>query len=177
MSRFEPPVRLAAPISPLGLLVLLSLLILVPSPGAQAGERARVQVAVGEFNASDDLTPSAAMALMELHGAARAWGLRPTAGLAINEEAGFVAYAGVSRDFVLARWVLTPLVALAAYEAGGGRDLGGTFQFRTALGLARELPAGHRIGLWFAHVSNADLHERNPGENEILLGWSMPLSP
>lgn len=144
---------------------------------AEAGERARVQVAVGEFNASDDLTPSAAMALMELHGARRAWGLRPAAGLAVNEEAGFVAYAGLSRDFALARWVLTPLVALAAYEAGDGRDLGGTFQFRTALALARELPGGHRIGLWVAHVSNADLHERNPGENEILLGWSMPLSP
>lgn len=177
MPRFESPIRLAAPIWCFGLLVLLTLIVLMSPIAAAAGERARVQVAVGEFNASDDLTPSAAMALMELHGARRAWGLRPAAGLAVNEEAGFVAYAGLSRDFALARWVLAPLVALAAYEAGGGRDLGGTFQFRTALALARELPGGHRIGLWVAHVSNADLHERNPGENEILLGWSMPLSP
>lgn len=175
MSRFELPVRLAAPILLRWLLVVLVSAVLVTTAGAD--ERARVQVAVGEFNASDDLTPSAAMTLMEFHGAARALGLRPTAGLAVNEEAGFVAYGGLSRDFALAGWILTPLVALAAYEAGDGRDLGGTFQFRTALGLARELPGGHRLGLWWAHVSNAGLHESNPGENEILLGWSMALSP
>jgi len=66
---------------------------------------------------------------------------------------------------------------LPRYHRGGGEDLGGTFEFRTSVVGAYEFGNGSRVGVQFAHVSNAGTGKRNvnPGENELLLTYSLPL--
>ena len=46
-----------------------------------------------------------------------------------------------------------------------------------SLDLAYRFDNGHRLGVRAAHISNASIHERNPGEEELLLTYSFPLGP
>jgi lipid A 3-O-deacylase len=98
----------------------------------------------------------------------------PVLGLLANTQGGAYAYAGIYGDLRLGRVVLTPLGAFGAYHRGGSEDLGGAFQFRLGITAAYELGNRSRIGLQFAHISNADIHDRNPGDNEILLTYAIP---
>jgi hypothetical protein len=60
------------------------------------------------------------------------------------------------------------------YGYGGGKYLGGTFQFRSVIVGAYQFDILYRLGLQVAHISNADLHDFNPGEEEIFLTFSLP---
>ncbi len=65
---------------------------------------------------------------------------------------------------------------MAGYARGGGEDLGGPFQFRASLELSYTiLPQFTRVGIEVAHVGNAGIERRNPGDNEILLSYAIPL--
>jgi lipid A 3-O-deacylase len=99
----------------------------------------------------------------------------PAAGILANTQGGFFGYAGFYADFAWDRFVLTPLGAFGAYHRGGSEDLGGVFQFRISANLAYELDNSQRLGVTFAHISNAGIHKRNPGDNEILATYAFPL--
>lgn len=70
----------------------------------------------------------------------------------------------------------TPFLGLGGYSEGDDTDLGGVFQFRASLNLAYQFHDGSRFGVRFAHISNAGIHDRNPGEEELLLTYSIPFS-
>lgn len=72
--------------------------------------------------------------------------------------------------------MLTPLGAVGFYSRGSDENLGGSFQFRTSANVAYEFDSGSRLGVQFAHVSNAGIHKRNPGDNEMLVTYGIPLS-
>jgi lipid A 3-O-deacylase len=101
--------------------------------------------------------------------------LGPAIGLLANGQGGVFGYAGLYSDLVFGRFVLTPLGAVGGYDRGRSEDLGGTFQFRLSANLAYELDDHSRIGVQFAHISNADIHNRNPGDNELLVTYAIPL--
>jgi hypothetical protein len=69
----------------------------------------------------------------------------------------------------------TPVVAVGGYHQGGSKDLGGVFQFRVGLGLSYQFEDESRIGIRLDHISNAHTHQENPGEEEVLLTYSIPL--
>jgi lipid A 3-O-deacylase len=48
------------------------------------------------------------------------------------------------------------------------------FQFRTGLGVAYEFDDGTRLGVRVAHVSNAGIHDDNPGEEELYVRFALP---
>ncbi|RMH17957.1 MAG: acyloxyacyl hydrolase [Acidobacteria bacterium] len=99
--------------------------------------------------------------------------LEPLAGLSANREGGIWAYGGLRYERRLGRRVvLAPSFAIALFEAGGGKDLGGVLEFRSGLELALELGRGRRVGVEFYHLSNAGIFERNPGSNSLVLTWS-----
>ncbi len=79
----------------------------------------------------------------------------PAAGVLANTQGGVFGYAGFYTDFAWDRFVLTPLGAIGAYHRGGSEDLGGVFQFRIAANLAYEFDNAGRLGVTFAHISNA----------------------
>ena len=99
----------------------------------------------------------------------------PTAGVLANAQGGIFGYAGFYADIAWWRLVLTPLAAMGAYHRGGSEDLGGVFQFRIGAKLAYEFDNNQRLGAEFVHISNAGIHKRNPGDNEILATYAFPL--
>ena len=100
-----------------------------------------------------------------------------TLGLTANTRGGLYGYAGAYMDLSYKRFYLTPQLAMGGYRKGNSTDLGGVFQFRQSIDLGYRFDNGHRLGVRAAHISNADIHERNPGEEEILLTYSFPLGP
>jgi hypothetical protein len=98
-------------------------------------------------------------------------------GLMANTDGGLFGYVGVYGDLSYKKFYLTPQLAMGGYGQGSSTDLGGVFQFRESLDLAYRFDNGHRLGIRVAHISNAYIHEINPGEEELLLTYSFPLGP
>ncbi|WP_258367659.1 acyloxyacyl hydrolase [Acidithiobacillus ferrooxidans] len=44
------------------------------------------------------------------------------------------------------------------------------------LGMAYQFANQSRLGLKIAHISNAKIHQEDPGEDEILVTYAVPLS-
>jgi lipid A 3-O-deacylase len=98
-------------------------------------------------------------------------------GLVANTKGGLYGYTGIYSDLSLGNFYITPQLAMGGYREGGSSDLGGVFQFRESIDLAYRFANGHRLGVRAAHISNADIQPRNPGEEEVLLTYSFALGP
>jgi hypothetical protein len=59
-------------------------------------------------------------------------------------------------------------VAPGFYEQGGGQDLGGPFEIRSAIGVSLPVAEGWRLGVMGAHVSNAGVYDHNPGTEVVM---------
>ena len=99
--------------------------------------------------------------------------LKPAVGVAGTDDGNYWAYGGLRLDLKLGSWVVTPQFAVALYEDGGGRDLGGVLEFRSGIEVGYKFAAGPRIGLLFYHLSNADFYDFNPGSNSLVLTLSL----
>lgn len=101
--------------------------------------------------------------------------LKPTFGVTATAENGYWGYAGFRWDVPVksTRWVPTLSVAVASYEQGDGKNLGGTLEFRSALDIGYRLKGGSRVGVSLYHLSNAGIYEYNPGSESLVLFWSL----
>ncbi len=103
-------------------------------------------------------------------------GFAPMIGLMANGDGAVFGYGGVQTDIALdERWVVTPAFGIGGYHEGDSRDLGGIFQFHLGLTLAYGFAEGQRLGLTWAHISNAGIHEANPSANSVLLTYRVRL--
>ncbi|ADJ28869.1 acyloxyacyl hydrolase [Nitrosococcus watsonii] len=100
----------------------------------------------------------------------------PVMGIMANTDGGVFGYGGIYTNIKYRRLVATPFFTVGGYHQGGSKDLGGTFQFRSGITFAYQFDKGSRLGVRFAHISNASIHDNNPGENELLLTYSLPLA-
>jgi hypothetical protein len=98
-------------------------------------------------------------------------------GLMANTEGGLYGYVGTYGDLSYRRIYVTPQIAMGGYHDGDSANLGGVFQFRLSLDVAYRFDNGHRLGIRAAHISNAGVNEENPGEEELLLTYSISLGP
>ena len=99
-------------------------------------------------------------------------------GLMANTDGGLFGYVGAYCRSVLQEVSTSrPQLAMGGYGEGSSTDLGGVFQFRESLDLAYRFDNGHRLGIRAAHISNAAIHDINPGEEELLLTYSFPVGP
>ena len=98
-------------------------------------------------------------------------------GLMANTDGGLFGYVGAYADLSYKKFYVTPQLAMGGYGEGSSTDLGGVFQFRESLDLAYRFDNGHRLGIRAAHISNAAIHDINPGEEELLLTYSFPIGP
>lgn len=131
-----------------------------------------LQLGAGVFDLGNKYTAAGAVAEVRI-GRKLAF-VGPAAGLVGNADGGFFAYAGVYADLLLGPVALTPVWSTGAYRQGESRDLGGTLQFRSSLALTWQLADGWRLGVLGAHISNGGLHDKNPGENELMLTVAFP---
>jgi opacity protein-like surface antigen len=136
-----------------------------------------LDLGAGAFNVSG-YGPNGALgaARIEYRYGHKLFHLGPALGLLVNTKGGVLGYAGAYADLQYEQFNLTPLLAVAGYARGGGEDLGGPFQFRASLELSYTiLPHFTRVGIEVAYVGNAGIERRNPGDNEILLSYAVPL--
>ncbi|MEZ4598348.1 MAG: acyloxyacyl hydrolase [Syntrophotaleaceae bacterium] len=132
-----------------------------------------LDVGVGLFNVVNS-HDSAGAGHLQLRLGPKAWFIGPTVGFLANLDGGYYGYGGIYGDFAWRSLILTPVLAAGGYEDGDGKDLGGTFQFRLSLHLAYQFDNLSRLGIQIAHISNANIHDYNPGEEEIYLNYSWP---
>ncbi|QFX95836.1 acyloxyacyl hydrolase [Acidithiobacillus thiooxidans] len=113
---------------------------------------------------------------LEYQSGAKLFGIGSVYGIVANTDGGFMGYTGFYTDIAWHHWILTPVLAMGGYHQGRGKQLYGTFQFRLELSLDYQFANQSRFGLKIAHISNAFIKKQDPGEDEILLNYSMPIS-
>jgi hypothetical protein len=139
-------------------------------------DESRVALGVGAFNIFPDGggDDSAVGFIGELRLGEKLWFIGPAVGVTVNTDGGVYGYVGIYSDFVIGNIVLTPFSGVGAYSEGDSKDLGGTFEIRSSLEISYEFENRQRIGMVFAHLSNAGINDSNPGEEELMLTYSFP---
>lgn len=102
----------------------------------------------------------------------------PIVGGFVTTEGSSYGYAGLNWDVPLLpnQLYLIPNFAVGAFSKGSGKDLGGTLEFRSGIELDYQFPNTHRVGVALNHISNAGIYDHNPGEETILVNYSIPIS-
>lgn len=130
---------------------------------------------LGAFDPFDN--GSAPAATLEYRFGRKLFFIGPAIGGMANTDGGLFGYFGLYFDLSAGPVYFTGQLATGAYHQGDSRDLGGVFQFRQSIDLGYRFDNGHRLGVRVAHISNADIHDRNPGEEEYYLTYAVALGP
>ena len=134
-----------------------------------------LMLGLGAFDPFDN--GSAAAATLEYRLGRKLFVIGPAIGGMANSDGGLFGYFGLYADLSVGPVYFTPQLGLGAYHQGDSRDLGGVFQFRETIEFSYRFDNGHRLGARVAHISNADIHDRNPGEEEYYLTYAVALGP
>jgi lipid A 3-O-deacylase len=100
-------------------------------------------------------------------------GIGPALGLLANVDGGLFGYGGLYFDLTFGHIVITPLGAVGGYRQGDSKDLGGVFQFRASITAAYQFENASRLVVQLGHISNAHIHEDNPGEEDAFLTYAL----
>ena len=102
------------------------------------------------------------------------WQIKPFIGVDVASDGAFYGYFGLLADLYFGRrFVLTPNLALGGYS-NGDKDLGYPLEFRSGFEFAYRFDDRSRLGIAFHHISNANIGERNPGTEQLMLNYSLP---
>lgn len=102
--------------------------------------------------------------------------LVPSVGIAVGDNHSNFIYAELRRDFRFAEhWVLTPSFGLGRFNNRPRFNLGQSLEFRSGLEVSRQFNQGYRLGVALFHLSNGGLSDQNPGTEEVVLSFSIPL--
>lgn len=132
-----------------------------------------LDLAGGRFDAFDG--DDALAANLEWRSGRKYHFIGPAIGLLANTDGGIFGYGGIYADFAIGHIAINLSWGAGGYERGDSRDLGGVFQFIENLTLAYQFENGLRAGVRYQHISNADLHDKNPGNDSIFLSLAYPL--
>ncbi len=157
------------------LLALFTVAAAMAAAPASANEY--LSLNVGEFNALRT-KDNALQYGIEYRGEELKYNLHPILGAFGTSDGSAYAYAGLNWDITILpqQLYLIPNFAVGAYRKGGGRDLGGTLEFRSGIELDYQFTNQHRLGVALNHLSNASIYDRNPGEESVLVTYSVPLN-
>jgi hypothetical protein len=162
----------------LAALSVLAVLAVIAAAPARAEDPDFLAVQAGVFDVVLDEDRVGAFAL-EYRSSFKAWIFKPFIGIMTTTDEAVYGYGGILVDVFLGhrrqRWVITPSVAVGGYTRGGGKDLGAVPEFRTGLEIAYRFDDRSRLGLMFHHISNADIGDRNPGTETLVLSYSVPI--
>lgn len=135
------------------------------------------EVGLGVFDVYDEGEGATSGAVhVQFRWGRKLWLVGPALGLMANTDGGVFGYGGVYAEVALGPVIVTPLLGVGGYAEGDSKDLGGVLQFRSALGIAYAFGDGTRLGVRVAHLSNAGIHASNPGEEEVYITYSVPVS-
>jgi lipid A 3-O-deacylase len=134
-----------------------------------------LMLGLGAFDPFDN--GKSAAATLEYRLGRKLFVIGPAIGGMANTQGGLFGYFGLYGDISVGKVYVTPQLAVGAYHQGDSRDLGGVFQFRETVELSYRFDNGQRLGFRVAHISNAHIHEVNPGEEEYYLTYAIALGP
>ena len=89
----------------------------------------------------------------------------------LGEGGGHWAGAGAIARYDLGADFFVDVTLMPGLQAEGERDLGGPVEFRSLLGVGREVAPGTRVSVAVSHRSNARLYEENPGVEAVTLRY------
>jgi lipid A 3-O-deacylase len=145
-------------------------------PAALLGSGAdRLEVGLGAFEPFDD--DPTLQGSIEYRFGRKLGFIGPALGLLANEDDAIYGYFGLYLDLAIGPVVLTPMLAAGGYHRGQSVDLGGVFEFRSSLNAAWQFDNGHRLGVEIAHMSNANIYDSNPGAEDLMVTYAVPLGP
>ncbi len=144
------------------------------------GDPARLALGVGAFDVTPSTSHKDAATAAEFRGEYRFQDmlgpLAPFVGASVTSDGAAYGFFGFGFDINFnPEWVLTPNAAAGAFERGSGTNLGSWWEFRTGAELAYRFADQSRLGVAVHHTSNAGLTKRNPGEQSILVMYSIPM--
>jgi hypothetical protein len=164
---------------------LLTLFIVVtaaaPSMAAETARRGvrleddgphYLNLAVGSFEAFNE-SDDAVAGQVEFRFGQKFFYFGPLLGVLANSDGGVIGYAGIYLDLALGNFILSPQTGVGAYAKGSGKDLGGTFEIISGLGLSYQFAGHSRLGVRYEHISNGNLHDSNPGADHLLLNYGI----
>jgi len=103
-------------------------------------------------------------------------GFKPLIGFAAQTSGSIFTYAGLAAPFVFGaddRWEVVLEGGPGYYRQGkSSLFLGGGFEFHAAIATSYAITDSSRLGIGIYHISNANLHKKNPGVNSILATWT-----
>lgn len=102
----------------------------------------------------------------------------PKAGGFITSKGSTYFYGGFNLEIPICQntLYLIPGFAVGSYAKHKGKSLGGPLEFHSTIELNYKLPNTHRIGVAFGHISNASIYKKNPGEEDLVLSYSIPIT-
>jgi hypothetical protein len=102
--------------------------------------------------------------------------LHPFIGAFGTSDSAFYGYFGLGLDlFFGRRIVITPNTAVGYFEKGSGKELGNRVEFRSGVEIAYRFDDKSRLGVAIHHLSNASLGDRNPGVENLIVTYALPL--
>lgn len=105
-------------------------------------------------------------------------GFGPMLGFMASGKGSVFGYGGVYADFLFGdHFVIRPEVGGGGFVQGRAKALGGVFQFHAAITSAFVFDNEARIGITLTHISNASIHDSNPGLDSGLFTYAMPVGP
>lgn len=139
-----------------------------------------IAIGAGAFDITPNTNHRSSRTSAQLQGEYRfgdvLWIVAPFVGLMGTSAGGFFGYAGFGFDVNFGNsWVVTPNFAGGYYYRGGGTNLGSWWEFRSGAEFAHRFADHSRLGIAFYHISNAGLTRTNPGEQSLLLVYTVPL--
>ncbi len=104
------------------------------------------------------------------------WVVTPLVGAEVTTKGSVYGYGGFGVDVHFGQsWVLTPDAVVGLWSRGDGKELGSTIEFRTGADFDYQFEDASRLGFSFHHISNAGIGKHNPGEEELLAVYAIPL--
>ena len=143
------------------------------------GDPPRLALGAGAFDITPSTSHKTASSAGEFRGEYRfsdtPWIVAPFVGGSVTTDGAAYGYFGLGFDVNFGpNWVLTPNAAAGVFERGSGTRLGSWWEFRTGAEFAYRFADQSRLGLEVTHTSNAGLTKLNPGEQSVLLMYSIP---
>lgn len=129
---------------------------------------------VGSFDAFDN-THDATLMGIEYRAEPLQYNFVPIFGAFANFDGGVYGYAGLNWEWEVSQdWFIIPNFAIGGYSHGDSKDLGGGLEFRSGIEIDYQMPDKSRFGVALNHLSNAGIYDRNPGEENVIMTYSVP---
>lgn len=164
-------------------LKLILVLLLIPiAEGIAKDNKSRLSLGGGIYNfmkhGSEGFNQSSVAYNFELFSGKKISNfIRPFIGFLGTDESAYYGYFGLSADlyfFDCKCFVLTPSLAVGAYEDGDQIRMGNTIEFRSGGDFMYRFRNNVRVGVGVFHISNAGIGYRNPGSEQIIFKYQIP---